>query len=80
MLYDLTLQLFNRVKDLSCSSEKVAAPTRDDDYEISGTIQVVVESHEDILILDNDDYYGSDFLLMNHILYHIYDEYNGYIE
>lgn len=80
MLYDLTIKLFNRVKDLSCSCEKIADTAFDDDYEIYGTIQVPVELETDILTLDNDDYYGSDFLFMNHILYLIYDGHNSDIE
>ena len=63
MLYNLTAQLFDRVKDLSHSSEKVANSTYDDDYEIFGTLQVSVELETDILTLDDDDYYGSDFYL-----------------
>lgn len=80
MLYDLTSQLFNRVKSLSGSCEKIADRSFDDDYDIFGTIQVVVECETDILMLDDDDYYGSDFLLMNHILYLIYDEHDSDIE
>ena len=80
MLYDLTSQLFNRVKSLSGSCEKIADRSFDDDYDIFGTIQVVVECETDILTLDDDDYYGSDFLLMNHILYLIYDEHDSDIE
>lgn len=80
MLYNLTAQLFDRVKDLSHSSEKVANSTYDDDYEIFGTLQVSVELETDILTLDDDDYYGSDFLFMNHILCLIYDGHHGYIE
>lgn len=80
MLYNLTAQLFDRVKDLSHSSEKVANSTYDDDYEIFGTLQVSVELETDILTLDNDDYYGSDFLFMNHILRLIYDGHHGNIE
>lgn len=51
MLYNLTTQLFDRVKDLSCSCKNIVDPTRDNDYEIFGTIQVVVESELDILVL-----------------------------
>ncbi|MBR6638969.1 MAG: hypothetical protein IKL35_01255 [Muribaculaceae bacterium] len=80
MLYRLTSQLFNRVKKLSNSHKIISDPTLDDDYEIDGTLRVVVESETDILTLDNDDYYGSDFLLMNHILYLIYDGHNSDIE
>ena len=80
MLYNLTAQLFDRVKDLSHSSEKVANSTYDDDYEIFGTLQVSVELETDILTLDDDDYYGSDFLFMNHILCLIYDGHHGNIE
>ncbi|MBQ8423092.1 MAG: hypothetical protein IJY36_02365 [Coprobacter sp.] len=80
MLYDLTKQLFNRVKDLTCSSEKIADTTFDDDYEIFGTIQIVVDLEKDILTLDNDDYYGSDFLLMNHILSLVYEGHQADIE
>lgn len=80
MLYNLTAQLFDRVKDLSYSSEKVANSTYDDDYEIFGTLQVSVELETDILTLDDDDYYGSDFLFMNHILCLIYDGHHGNIE
>lgn len=80
MLYDLTVKLFNRVKSMSSSCEKIADTSFDDDYEIYGTIQVVVESETDILTLDDDDDYGSDFLLMNHILYLIYDGHKSYIE
>lgn len=80
MLYNMTAQLFDRVKDLSHSSEKVANSTYDDDYEIFGTLQVSVELETDILTLDDDDYYGSDFLFMNHILCLIYDGHHGNIE
>lgn len=80
MLYDLTMQLFNRVKNLSRSCEKIADRAFDDDYEIFGIIQVPVELESDILTLDNDDYYGSDFLFMNHILYLINNEKDNYIE
>ena len=80
MLYRLTNQLFNRVKNLSSSCEKIADRTFDDDYEIYGTLRVVVERETDILSLDNDDYYESDFLLMNHILSNIYNEHNSDIE
>ena len=80
MLYRLTNQLFNRVKNLSSSCEKIADRTFDDDYVIWGTLQVVVELESDILILDNDNYYGSDFLFMNHILCLIYDGDNNGIE
>ena len=80
MLYDLTSQLFNRVKSLSGSCEKIADRSFDDDYEIWGTLRVNVECPEDILTLDDDDDYGSDFLLMNHILYLLYDNKNSNIE
>ena len=80
MLYNLTLQLFNRVKSLSNSCEKIADTAFDDDTEVCGTLSVVVECKSDILTLDNDDYYGSDFLLMNHILYLIYNEKNSSVE
>lgn len=80
MLYDLTAQLFNRVKNLSGSCEKIADTSFDDDYEIWGTLRVNVECPEDVLMLDNDDHYGSDFLLMNHILYLSYYDHNSDIE
>ena len=80
MLYDLTSQLFNRVKKLSSSHKIIADTTFDDDYEIDGTLRVVIESETDILTLDNDDFYGSNFLLMNHILYLLYDNKNSNIE
>lgn len=80
MLYDLTSQLFNRVKSLSGSCEKIADRSFDDDYDIWGTLRVVVECEPDILTLDNDNYYGSDFLLMNHILSLTYDGHHGDIE
>ena len=80
MLYELTLQLFNRVKSLSSSCKKIADTAFDEDNEIDGTLNVVVECESDILTIDNDCFYGSEFLLMNHILYLIYDEYNSYIE
>ncbi len=80
MLYNLTLKLFNRIKDLSHSSEKITDPIHDEDYEIFGTIRIVVELETDILTLDNDDFYGSDFLLMNHILCLNYNGHYSYIE
>lgn len=80
MLYDLTVKLFNRVKSMSSSCEKIADASFDDDYEIDGTLRVVIESETDILTLDDDDDYGSDFLLMNHILYLIYDGHKSDIE
>lgn len=80
MLYDLTSQLFNRVKSLSGSCEKIADRSFDDDYDIWGTLRVVVECEPDILTLDNDDCYGSDFLLMNHILCLTYDGHHSDIE
>ena len=80
MLYLLTSQLFNRVKKLSSSHKIIADTTFDDDYEIDGTLRVVIESETDILTLDNDDFYGSNFLLMNHILYLLYDNKNSNIE
>lgn len=80
MLSDLTLKLFNRVKELSLSYDEIYDPTFDEDYEIEGTLCVIVESSDDILSLCEDDFYGSEFLLMNHILYSFYNERLGYIE
>lgn len=68
MLSKLTADLFNRVKALSVSQASIIDKSFDDDYELEGTIKIIVDSQDSIKQLDNDECYGSDFLLMNGVI------------
>lgn len=80
MLTKLTTDLFNRIKALSTSHEYFADKTFDSEYELEGTIKIVVDSQSSLLRLDNDEYYGSDFLLMNSIITEFHRTQNENIE
>lgn len=80
MLAKLTTDLFNRVKALSALRESVSDKTFDDDYELEGTIRIVVDGQESILRLGNDEYYGSDFLFINGVITLLHETNIRYIE
>lgn len=71
----LSAKMFERVRSMK---EKVTLicddPDFDDDYEIEGTLSFNYNGEESVLKLPDDDFYGSDFLLMINALTEFYHQ------
>jgi len=83
LLDKLTKQMYSRTASFyrsllaSCRDE-----TFDDDYNVEGSLSCNLdylkdEPNEDILYLDNDEYYGSDFAYMMSLVWLMEDELHG---
>lgn len=71
-LLNRTQELHRRVGDLLKKATLLSDKDFDDDCEVEGWLQFVFNGEESVLRLDDDDYYGSRFDLMNKALYELY--------
>ena len=72
-LYQLTMALNERVRKFIAKKEMLLdSPDFDDDYELEGTLNFVFNDETSIAHLANDDFYGSNFLVMLKTLYEVY--------
>jgi hypothetical protein len=82
LLLNLTNQMYARTCLLYRNTLKSADYSWDDDYEVEGTLSCHPEydkddsNHHDILRLEEDDYYGSDFAYMAALNCEYEDYYN----
>lgn len=67
-----TQEMHRRVGDLLRQASSLSDKDFDDDYEVEGWLQFVFNGEDSVLRLDDDDYYGSQFHLMNKALYELY--------
>jgi len=74
-LYELTENLHCRFKIIESKSAIFSdCPDFDDDYEIEGWLRHVFNGTESLLVLPDDEYYGSRFIIMIKTLYELYEE------
>ena len=63
LLLELTDKLHDRTEELYRKTMATAYdPEFDNDIDVKGTIKFVMDGSESILPMNNDDYYGSDFI------------------
>ncbi|MDO5396181.1 MAG: hypothetical protein Q4F07_09510 [Bacteroidales bacterium] len=68
-LFTLSGQLRNRIRVLNEKINMVMdCPEFDDDYEIEGSLRFSFNGEESVLKLDDDSYYGSNFIQMIELL------------
>lgn len=68
-LTDLTRRAY--VNEIN-AEEYYMADSKDDDYEVESCVRFVYRGEESVLKLDDDDYYGSNFMLMIKALTELY--------
>lgn len=73
LLLELTDNLHARTEELYRKTMASAYdPAFDNDIDVEGTIKFVMDGSESILPMDNDDYYGSDFVSILDIIDSLY--------
>ena len=83
LLLELTNQMYARTCLLYRNTLRYADYSWDDDYEVEGTLSCHPEydkddsNHHDILRLEEDNYYGSDFAYMAALICEYEEYYNG---
>lgn len=71
----LSAKMFERVKSMKDKATLICDdPDFDDDYEIEGTLSFSFNGEDSVLILPDDDHYGSDFRFMLQALSQYYYE------
>lgn len=76
-LYELTQQMFKRTGNFYRYILDMPLETRDDDIEVEGSLRFWEDDKSDILHLEDDDFYGSDFLRMIPIIAFIERDHHG---
>lgn len=75
LMYDRTADLYRTILAHGRKAEL------DDDYEVEGTMRCCIEDDNDVLVLPDDNYYGSDFAYMMQLAYyHDLHEHGEYVE